>query len=134
MLSATPLCPFWRRRLCLESQPALTLDRKPAVVWVGALYSPYSAAERWALVIALGRFGTFEKLYTTTSSASEVFGGTETFSFDGADYRSPTVSLAAVEEYGNTSSAVAPAGYEKLAEPDRLRVGRRPVLRQEPMG
>jgi hypothetical protein len=112
-----PSAPLLAPPAVLESQPALLLDRKPAVVWVGALYNPYSAAERWALVIALGRFGTFEKLYTTTSSASEVFGGTATFSFDGADYRSSTVSLAAVEEYGNTSSAVAPPGYEKLQNP-----------------
>jgi thiol-disulfide isomerase/thioredoxin len=112
-----PSVPLLSAPAVVEDGPRLALDGKPAVVWVGALYCPYCAAERWALVIALGRFGTFTKLYTTSSSTTEVFGGTETFSFDGSVYRSSTIALAAVEEYGNSSSAVAPPGYEKLQKP-----------------
>jgi hypothetical protein len=92
----------------------------PAVVWVGALYCPACAAERWALVIALGRFGTFDRLYATTSASSEVYPDTVTFSFDGAMYRSSKVALAAVEEFGNEPSQHAPAGYERLAYPTPL--------------
>jgi Domain of unknown function (DUF929) len=104
----------------LKGQPTLESHGLPAVVWVGALYCPYCAAERWALVIALGRFGTFEKLYTTTSSTSEVFGGTQTFSLDDSVYESRTVSLAAVEEYGNTPSQSVPDGFQKLEIPTAL--------------
>jgi len=98
--------------------PALLIHRLPAVVWVGALYCPECAAERWALVIALGRFGTFDKLYSTTSASSDVFPDTVTFSFDGATYHSTKVALAAVEEFGNGLSLRAPAGYERLAYPN----------------
>ena len=97
-----------------------TVHGLPAVVWVGALYCPGCAAERWALVIALGRFGTFDKLYTTTSAASDVFAGTATFSLEGAEFTSRTVALSAVEEYGNQPSQYSPAGYQPLGHLDAL--------------
>ena len=39
-------------------QPALTSGGKPEILYVGAEYCPYCAAERWAMVVALSRFGT----------------------------------------------------------------------------
>jgi Domain of unknown function (DUF929) len=102
----------------VRGKPVLSSHGLPAVVWVCALYSPYCAAERWALVIALGRFGSFEKLYTTASSTKEVFGGTSTFSLEQAAYQSRTVTLAAVEEYGNAPSKARAGGFEKLQSPD----------------
>jgi hypothetical protein len=92
----------------------LTAGGLPAVVWVGALFCPGCAAQRWALVIALGRFGTFDKLYTTMSAASDAFPDTPTFSLEGAEYHSGTVTLSAVEEYGSVASRYAPAGFEPL--------------------
>jgi hypothetical protein len=104
----------------VQHGPALLIRGLPAVVWIGALYCPACAAERWALVIALGRFGTFDRLYATTSASSEVYPDTVTFSFDGATYHSTKVALAAVEEFGNEPSQRAPAGYERLAYPTPL--------------
>ncbi len=49
------------------------------MVYVGAEFCPYCAAERWALVVALGRFGSFSHLGATSSSTAEVFPGTPTF-------------------------------------------------------
>jgi hypothetical protein len=98
----------------LAGQPALTLDGRPGVVYVGAEFCPYCAAERWALVVALGRFGSFSHLGATFSSEDEVFARTPTFSFDGASYRSRYVSFAAVEEFGQALSATAPAGFPAL--------------------
>ncbi len=115
-----PSAPLLYAPTVLSSRPTLSIRGRPAVVWVGALYCPTCAAERWALVIALGRFGTFDKLFTTASAGSEVFADTPTFSFDGSVYTSSTVALSAVEEYGNQSSAYAPAGFEKLQSPDAL--------------
>jgi hypothetical protein len=115
-----PSAPLLSAPTVLTGRPALTVGGLPAVVWVGGLYCPTCAAERWALVIALGRFGNFDKLFTTASAGSEVFADTPTFSFDGAVYRSPTVALSAVEEYGNQASAYAPAGFQKLQTPDAL--------------
>ena len=74
---------------------------RPVVVYVGAEFCPYCAAARWALVVALGRFGSFADLGATSSSTAEVFPGTPTFSFDGTTYRSHYVSFASVEEYGD---------------------------------
>ena len=48
--------------------PALTADGEPRVVYVGAEYCPYCAAERWAMAVALSRFGTFAGLGETASS------------------------------------------------------------------
>jgi hypothetical protein len=40
----------------------LTSGGKPEVLYMGAEYCPYCAAERWALIVALSRFGTFSGL------------------------------------------------------------------------
>jgi hypothetical protein len=115
-----PSAPLLTPPVVLKDPATLTSGGLPAVVWVGTLFSPQSAAERWPLVIALGRFGTFGKLYTTASAASEVFKNTVTFSFQGSEYHSSEIALSAVEEYGNQPSTTAPAGYEQLAHPDAL--------------
>jgi len=115
-----PSAPLLSTPSVLTGRPALSIKGLPAVVWVGALYCPTCAAQRWALVIALGRFGTFGKLFTTASAGSEVFADTPTFSFYDSVYTSRTVALSAVEEYGNQPSAYAPAGFQKLQSPDAL--------------
>lgn len=94
--------------------PALQSHGKVQVVEVSAQFCPYCAAEQWALVVALGRFGHFHNLGATSSSPQEVFPRLRTFSLDGATYRSATVSLSAVEEYGPRPSLTAPAGYPRL--------------------
>jgi hypothetical protein len=105
----------------LSGQPALPgQGGRPGVVYVGAEFCPYCAAERWVLVAALGRFGSFAHLGATTSSSAEVFPATPTFSFDGTTYRSRYVSFAAVEEYGDRLSVTAPAGFPRLHEPTPL--------------
>jgi hypothetical protein len=104
----------------LTGQPPLSLSRRPAVVFVGAEFCPYCAAERWALVVALGRFGTFSHLGATSSSAAEVFPGTPTFSFDGTTYRSRYLTFASVEEYRVSPATTAPAGFPRLHQPTAL--------------
>ncbi len=101
----------------LSGQPAVTDGGRPVVVYVGAEFCPYCAAARWALVVALGRFGSFAHLGATSSSTAEIFPGTPTFSFDGTTYRSHYVSFASVEEYGDRLSTTAPAGFPRLHQP-----------------
>ncbi|MHB1614216.1 MAG: DUF929 family protein [Actinomycetes bacterium] len=79
----------------------LTSSGKPLVVYEGAEYCPYCAAQRWALVAALSRFGTFHGLGATHSSTTDVYPGTNTFSFYGATYSSPYLALQTVEAYSN---------------------------------
>jgi thiol-disulfide isomerase/thioredoxin len=70
---------------------------KPQVFYYGAEFCPYCAAERWPLIIALSRFGTFSGLQTTTSSSSDVFPNTPTFTFRSATYISTYIEFRAVE-------------------------------------
>jgi len=83
---------------------ALTRDGLPTVVYIGAEYCPYCAAERWALIQALSRFGTFRGLRTTASSSTDIFPGTPTFSFHGSRYTSPYVGFESVEQQGSELS------------------------------
>lgn len=78
--------------------PPLTKNGKPEVLYVGAEYCPFCAAERWPLVMALSRFGTFSGLKETKSGPPpEVHPNTPTFSFLGSSYTSDYLDFEAVE-------------------------------------
>jgi uncharacterized protein DUF929 len=77
--------------------PALTESGKPLVLYIGAEYCPFCAAERWPTVIALSRFGSFANLQLTKSSSDDVFANTNTFSFHGATYQSKYITFQALE-------------------------------------
>lgn len=81
--------------------PALTADGKPRVLYIGAEFCPYCAAERWPVTVALSRFGTFSNLGTTHSAGADVFPNTATLSFHGATYTSQYLSFTGVETTTN---------------------------------
>lgn len=75
---------------------------KPQFLYIGAEYCPYCAAQRWATVVALSHFGTFDKLYQTTSSSTDVYPSTPTFTFytghyGGSFYTSKYIDFVPVE-------------------------------------
>ena len=72
-------------------------DGKPEVLYVGAEWCPYCAAERWAMVVALDRFGSFSGLRFTTSSSSDVDPDTRTLSFYGSSFSSSYLDFVPVE-------------------------------------
>jgi len=76
---------------------ALSADGKPLVLYIGAEYCPYCAAERWPMVVALSHFGEFSDLGATTSAADDVFPNTPTFSFSGASYDSDHLAFVGKE-------------------------------------
>jgi Domain of unknown function (DUF929) len=76
---------------------ALTNNGKPEVMYLGADFCPYCAAERWAMIIALSQFGTFSNLTLMLSSASDVFSNTATFTFYNSTYSSSYISFVAIE-------------------------------------
>lgn len=78
-----------------------TAGGKPQVLYIGAEYCPYCAAQRWALIQALSRFGTFTGLSTTRSAADDVHPNTASFTFHGATYRSDYLTFTARELYTN---------------------------------
>ena len=49
---------------------ALTSGGKPEMLYIGAEYCPYCAAERWGMVVALSRFGTFKTSAPRTPPAA----------------------------------------------------------------
>jgi hypothetical protein len=102
--------------IVLSGQPPLTLSGKsPAMLYYGAEYCPYCAAERWAITAALARFGTFSGLDVTKSSGTDVDPFTPTFSYRDATYTSKYVSFFPIEQYTNIPAASG--GYTVLQNP-----------------
>jgi thiol-disulfide isomerase/thioredoxin len=102
------------------SGPPLASGGKPEVLYIGANFCPYCAAERWPMIIALSRFGTFSGLSTIHSSSTDVPADVPTFTFYGSRYTSRYVSFVPVEEttnyrVGNSTSQSAP--YATLQVP-----------------
>ena len=77
----------------------LTVAGKPEVLYLGAEYCPYCAAQHWPLVLALSRFGTFTGLALTESSSTDVYPSTNTFTFQHATYTSPYLAFTSAELY-----------------------------------
>ena len=95
--------------------PALTSGGKPQVLYIGAEYCPYCAAERWATVVALSRFGTFSGLGGTESSTTDIFPGTKTFTFHGSTFDGSDVAFKGVELQTNQPNGNG--GYTALDTP-----------------
>lgn len=86
----------------MKDAEAITADGKPRVLYVGAEYCPFCAAERWAIAVAMSRFGSFSGLGSTESAGSpEVYPSTATLSFHGATYTSSLLSFTGYEETTN---------------------------------
>jgi hypothetical protein len=77
---------------------------KPEILFIGAEYCPFCAAQRWSVVEALSQFGTFSGLSATHSSTSDVYPDTNTFSFYGATYTSTSLDFTSVELETNQAS------------------------------
>ena len=77
----------------------------PVVTYIGAEYCPYCASERWPVTVALGRFGAFTDLGTTTSGPPpEPYPNTPTLSFHGSSYASDYLVFSSAEtgdRFGN---------------------------------
>lgn len=97
-----------------EVTPSLsTVATNGVVSYVGAEYCPYCAFERWALLVALSKFGTFSTLDAKIlSSSSDVYPHLASWSFVGAGYVSPYFSFDATELFSTKKSAHG--GYQRL--------------------
>lgn len=76
------------------SAPLLN-GRKPVFLFIGAQYCDFCATERWAIVKALGRFGTWSHLSQghNNTSLSAGYGSIPTFNLVNATYSSPYVTF-----------------------------------------
>jgi hypothetical protein len=92
----------------------MTVNGKPEVLYLGAEYCPYCAAQRWPLVLALSRFGSFTGLGLTESSPTDVYPNTNTFTFLHATYSSPYLAFTSVELYDrNQQTLQTPTAAEQ---------------------
>ena len=104
--------------IVISGQPPLSLDgRSPSVLYLGAEYCPYCAAQRWGMAVALARFGSWRGLDTTASGLLD--GDYSTLSFRRATLVSPTVHFVPVETCTNVvdPNATGCAGYRPLRRP-----------------
>jgi hypothetical protein len=100
-------------------QPPLTFTSStgtelPGYFYLGAEYCPYCAAERWAVTAALGRFGTISGLGLTTSSATDVYANTPSFTFAKVTFSSQYFAFQGVEQFTNIPLTNGTAGYTPL--------------------
>jgi hypothetical protein len=81
----------------LTGQPPLTQGGKPEMLYIGEESCPFCAAERWGMVVALSRFGTFSGLRLIRSSSHDVFSNTDTLTFYQAAYSSKYLDFQHIE-------------------------------------
>jgi thiol-disulfide isomerase/thioredoxin len=84
---------------------ALEHNGLPVVVYVGAEYCPFCAAERWAIIMALSKFGTFSGLTPIFSSSSDYAPNTPTFTFYKSSYKSKYLVFEPYEVATNKPAA-----------------------------
>jgi hypothetical protein len=70
---------------------------KPMVVYVGAEYCPFCAAERWTMTMWLSQFGTFKNLTQIESSSTDTDPDTHTFTFYKSSYSSQYINFIPTE-------------------------------------
>jgi hypothetical protein len=69
------------------------INGKTQVVFMGAEFCPYCAAERWVMVMWLSRFGTFTNLHEIQSSSTDIYPNTDTFTFYKSNYTSQYIDF-----------------------------------------
>lgn len=100
---------------------ALTEGGKPKVIYIGADYCPYCAGERWSLVMALSKFGTFKNLGSVTSEANDTVASVPSYSFYGSSYSSPYLAFDTTETQtvsGAKLQSISPANQALFAKND----------------
>lgn len=118
------------KKMTPANAASITADGKPELLYVGAEYCPFCAAQRWAMVIALSRFGTFSNLGLSYSSSTDVHADTPTFTFHGSSYTSKYLTFTAVET--NTRTPDGKGGYTPL---DALTAEQNAIVKQlDPQG
>jgi hypothetical protein len=100
------------------SPKALVANGKPEMLYMGAEYCPYCGAMRWAMIVALSRFGTFSGLHTVHSSSIDVDPNTPTWSFYQSTYTSKYLTFTPVELTTNVPDSSSPSGYVTLQVPN----------------
>jgi thiol-disulfide isomerase/thioredoxin len=75
----------------------LTSGGKPSVVYMGAEYCPFCATERWAMAVALSRFGTLHGVGAIHSDPNDTPAYIPTLTFYKSTYTSKYLAFTPVE-------------------------------------
>ncbi|HKT37515.1 MAG TPA: DUF929 family protein [Ktedonobacterales bacterium] len=104
-----------------QGNPPVNKDKngKPILLYVGGDYCPYCAAERWSMVVALSRFGTFNGLTLMQSSSTDVYPSTSTFTFHGATYTSDYLTFQGMETSDRNQQPLAKLSSDQQAVFDK---------------
>ena len=97
------------------SASPLTLNGKPEVLYMGAEYCPYCAAERWAVIVALDKFGNFTGIQYMESTSTDVFPSTPTYTFVGATYTSNYITFVTVEQEDRNGNPLQTAASDETS-------------------
>jgi hypothetical protein len=99
----------------VQGQPTLMGDHAlPKLFYVGGEFCEFCATQRWALLNALGRFGTFTNLLQVRSFDDQI----ATFTFYQSAYSSTYLDFAPVEHIGNTKDIWGQFTTLQAFEPD----------------
>jgi hypothetical protein len=98
-------------------QPELMAGGKPELLYMGGQYCPFCGAERWAIAVAVSRFGTLSGLHFIHSSPTDVYPSTPTLSFYKSRYTSKYLAFVPVEWYGEKTDPHTPFGHVYLQHP-----------------
>jgi Domain of unknown function (DUF929) len=100
------------KKITIPAPPAST--GKPEILYVGAEYCPFCAAERWGLAVALSRFGTLTGVGVTHSSSTDTYPNTPTLTFHGSTLTSSYITFV---PYETTTNQPQGNGYTPLDTP-----------------
>lgn len=98
----------------LTDKPLISAG-KPEMLYIGAEFCPFCAAQRWAMAVALSRFGTFGPLRGIHSSSTDEFPNTATLTFYKTAYTSPYLTFTPIENETVTRTPLQPVTASQQA-------------------
>jgi hypothetical protein len=113
--------------------PRATAGGKPEVLYFGAEADPFSAAQAWAVLVALGRFGTFTGVTAIRSAKFDGISPIDTWSLYGSSYHSAYLAFVPVETRSGvlalpTAGSGKSGGYSAMRQ---LTSGQRAILARD---
>ena len=106
----------------ITGQAELAAGGKPELLYMGGEFCPYCAAERWAIAVAVSRFGTLTGLHFIHSSPTDSYPNTPTLSFYRSGYASKYLKFVPVEWYGEQPDPSTPFRHVYLQHPSQQQI------------
>jgi thiol-disulfide isomerase/thioredoxin len=98
-----------------QGDAPLTANGKPELLYIGAEFCPYCAAERWSMAVALSRFGTLNNVKLTQSASNDAYPNTATLDFVDTTYDSKYLSFTPIENEDRDHKPLEPVSKAQNA-------------------